>query len=452
MPATDNPSVKPLTIEALLKKAAKWDGSTPIPAVYNSLKNETGWFTSVKLNSLKQYGLTYPVLSLEAAMIFRQVSEGKIPYDRMFDTGFLAAVKSQGASLVNRCLYYSIRFDVFQGANFTAQGLAHTEPAFKVGDMTWSIEYEDLQTMPSYRNGAEPLDPNLVEAIAALNYLGRPPLTDEEILLMTNEEVIETYYSLREIVDVCKIKPHAVLSNGMYKRYVPAYEKKLQERIYSLRGDLHQVTDVDGKQYRALIEPRYLNPPDCQVTTGMPLVLLAASFIPFVGLAVSAYSAAMQIKGSIDAAAMAKKYGVLATEIGIGIGRAKTLPSQPAHPELVEALRIKYVQWTQLRTRLGPHFEDLWNLVPTIYGAQRILGSERIVGNGQQYIRGGMQEVNYKFSGTREMAASHWQLADFFYSKHVRQLITGQSEGIAGEDIGLVEAGIGLGALVLLLL
>lgn len=290
-----------------------------------------------------------------------------------------------------------------------------------------------------------PVEPWMTDAATAswieLNYLMRPPLTDEEIQLMPVNEIISTYYSLRRVVDICKVQPDPVVSAGLGK-YGEQHELNIQMRIFNLRQDLHQIS-VAGRTYRILVPPALLNPPDCPGSgLGMAgagvLADVVGYFIPIVGWAYAIASTTYQVVDTVNQLKAAGKAADLVAEIQNGITYAKQfIHDPPPNAQYIEKLKSGYAGWTSRVKQVTPLADQI--------NYQGVHACGPITG-----IMNSLGGVN----GAAAYAAAWKPYQTYFFSQTVYNMCypAPAASGSLTSQVAPAAVGLGIGALLLLLL
>lgn len=219
--------------------------------------------------------------------------------------------------------------------------------------------------------------PAQVDAYIKLNYLLRPPLTDCEIQLMPVADVIVLYYTLCPIVACFQNKPNPVTARGLPYIYGVVHDNKIQQRIYSLRPELHQVADASGKIYRVLLPPSSMLAPKCDesattlqfATLVLSIVTLGAAW--WVTAIVTAAEAVGQAANNAVLMADINKAQGVAREVLIGVNLAKLSIRDPAPDgQLIKTCQQSYVNWQQACDQASATAQatlSLWRIMPAPY-------------------------------------------------------------------------------------
>lgn len=279
-----------------------------------------------------------------------------------------------------------------------------------------------------------------------LDFLMRPPLSDEEITLMPNNDAIALYYKLAPITGYSNTAnggygTNPDISAGLYDLAV-TYELTLRQRIWDLRPDLASISD-GTKVYRVLLPANMLvppNPPPSNALGGGLLSVLGVvlSFIPVVGWIAEVGLTAYELTDTIEtmqAAGRAAQLGQnILDEVTSGINLVHQLVPDPApNAGAINALQLNYNSW-QNSVQSAP------GLIPTI---------EQLAPN----MCGGSYFLLVEAGGVDAFfnAWKPWQ--NYFYSQGVADMVLGSgaiTSTVAAA--GPVVAGLGLGLLAFLLL
>lgn len=222
------------------------------------------------------------------------------------------------------------------------------------GEVLTSAKQYPIRPVPPFSSVAT------VRAFLDLNVIMRPPLSDDEIALMPVEEVISLYYRIKRVTGYDSYVPDPLISNGLAKNLGVEHEANLQNRIYNLRPDLHQVT-VGNRVYRVLLPPGMMKAPkkpdsllsDIEIgifNFSFPFLIgvkselktqivetvtsIALNFVPVVGIFLSiAYSASIQVVRAQELKAILKTMQMqqsIVDEISDGADYAKQIVPNPA--------------------------------------------------------------------------------------------------------------------------
>lgn len=304
---------------------------------------------------------------------------------------------------------------------------------------------EILQTAGSGSQWTWPVPPFMTDAASAawieLNFLSRPPITNLEIQMMTVDECISLYYSLRKLTPPCTVTPDPVISAGLGK-FGSQHEFNLQQRIYNNRPDLHQIS-VGGKTYRILVPPHLLDPPPCPssglgMAGGGLIADIVGYFIPIVGWAYVIASTAYQVVDTVNQLKEAGRAMDLVNEIQAGITYAKQLIHDPApNQSSLNVLRNNFAAWKSRVQQVAP-------LAATV-NIQAI------------HACSGITAILNKIDGANGPAkyAAQWRpYENYFFSQNVYNMCFPAPVSSSAIPAGAAPAavGLGLGALLLLLL
>lgn len=202
-------------------------------------------------------------------------------------------------------------------------------------------------------------DENFRKAFVLLNFLARPPLTDDEIVTMPNSDVIDLYYSLMQISG-CRRLMNPLVSASLGNLAVH-HERNLQRRIYSLRPDLW-LAQYEGRTYRILIPPDTFKVPKCSDDIGLGMSVggivasIVAYAVPIVGWIYAAAQIAYTTYDTIQKNAEASKMQGLADELLNGIAIAKaTFQDPPVSMDRINRLGMAYEVWQRTIASVLPN-------------------------------------------------------------------------------------------------
>lgn len=318
---------------------------------------------------------------------------------------------------------------------------------------TTYVQFPDGEILTVGNSGSRftwPVPPWMTDAATQswleLNFLMRPPFTDLEIQLMPVDEVISTYYSLRKIVPPCSIQADPIVSAGLGNRWGAAHEFNIQQRIFNNRPDLHQIT-VGGKTYRVLVPPHLLDPPDCPssglgMAGGGLITDIVGYFIPIVGWAYVIASTAYQVVDTVGQLKAAGKAADLVSEIQAGITYAKQLVHDPApNAQTIETLKSNFAAWKSRVTQVTPLASQInYQAIHACNGVTAILNN---------------YDKNNPANGPAKYAGLWKPYENYFFSQKVYDMCfpaPAQSSILSSASVAPAAVGLGLGALLLLLL
>lgn len=284
------------------------------------------------------------------------------------------------------------------------------------------------------------------------NWLSRPRLSDEEIQLMPVSEVIDLYYTLRTPKDNCRYVPHPVISANL-GILGDQHEYSIQQRIYNLRPELHQIV-VGAKKYIILLEPSQMKIPPCgptvltQVTQGVVLGILGGALGAIgtaASVAVNTAEAASSAYQSIQSNRELNKVTGLAANIRDGVLIAGQSIPNPAHDMAkISRLDTQYRNWQALVETYQKSMSSI------LQSALHICGPEwSLFPTPNQSTNKGVQQAVQKF------LQGYPLYKKFFYSDSVMKMVYPEAVSFGlTQQPPAVQAGIGIGigALLLLLL
>lgn len=215
-----------------------------------------------------------------------------------------------------------------------------------------------------------PVSEQIRSQFVICNWLLRPPITDAEILVMPLADLLNLYYNLAVGVK-CGEEPKAnpIASRGLPHGFAVANDRLLQSRIFALRTDLHNVTDLAGNVFPVLVPPNSLVPPNCDETDTMVQGLSALASIAAFGVGAvvgAAIATAISLANTfistivqrIDLASIEK-----AAQEAQGMARAilngiKTAAAMVPEPVLTDTLRqnllTNYTAWVNVIAQYEP--------------------------------------------------------------------------------------------------
>lgn len=193
------------------------------------------------------------------------------------------------------------------------------------------------------------------------NWLTRPELSNEEILLMSAAEVISLYYNVRSPQPPNADLPYRVdqtVCNFLPFPYAWSRAAGIQRQIYNLRTDLHFARHPNtGVTYPVLMNPSQLDYISGETTLSVAATVVGGVLTvaaPMFGLILQAIATAVQTGLNAAArsqalAAAAKATGIVKQVLyGVSVIQQLDVAAPSATPAMLTTLANKYQKWQWL--------------------------------------------------------------------------------------------------------